>query len=223
MALITLHDVSLHFGGPKVFDGISFGIERGERVCLVGRNGTGKSTLLKIIAGEVVPDSGEVWLGDARIAQLPQEVPVGLFGTVREILESGLLHDGQTHEVDAILMKLRLDGEQQFEELSGGLKRRALLGRALASSPDLLLLDEPTNHLDIESIAWLEDFLFKSGVALLFVSHDRTFLKKLATRLIELDRGQLRSYPGDYDNFLLRRVERLESEEKSRKPRLTLM
>ena len=214
MSLVTLHDVHLHFGGPDIFDGASFGIERGERVCLVGRNGAGKSTLLKLVSGETAPDSGTIYRGETRLAVLPQDVPASTRGTVREVLESGLAPDGGAHQIESLLTKLRLDGAQNFEELSGGSKRRALLGRALASDPDLLLLDEPTNHLDIESIAWLEDFLLKSGVALLFVSHDRTFLKKLATRLVELDRGQLRSYPGDYDNFLLRRAERLEIEDK---------
>ncbi|WP_297527930.1 ATP-binding cassette domain-containing protein [Thiohalobacter sp.] len=252
MSLLTLRNVSLALGGPPLLDGADLNLEKGERVCLVGRNGAGKSTLLRIIAGELAPDSGERRVGDGvRIARLAQAVPEDLTGRVydrvadalgelaadlrdwhatsRRVAESGsddaLAHLARiqhrleagggwnhAHRIEAVLSRLRLDPDAEVAQLSGGLKRRVLLARALVTEPDLLLLDEPTNHLDIEAIRWLEDFLVEFRGALLFITHDRAFLRRLATRIVELDRGRLRSWPGDYDRFLERREEALAAE-----------
>jgi len=257
--MLTLKNITLRFGGPPLLDKVSLVVERGERVCVLGRNGEGKSTLLRVIAGTQVADDGELIRSPGmRIAEMPQDIPQTLAGTVRDVVASGLgaigtvladyhhlLHDiehapaekqealmaklGKLQSqldsgdgwsldarVEAIVTRLELPGDTLFDDLSGGYKRRALLGRALALEPDLLLLDEPTNHLDLDSIAWMEDFLKSWGGALLFITHDRAFLKALATRIVELDRGQLSSWPGDYDNYLRRREERLASEAKTR-------
>jgi ATP-binding cassette subfamily F protein uup len=221
MALLSLRDVRLTLGGPPLLDGVSLSIEEGERVCLLGRNGAGKSTLLKMIGGEVspdgarvTPDSGELALQKgARVAYLPQEVPEGMTGRVFDIV-SNTHPRPEEHEVNAVLMRLQLDGDAEFETLSGGLKRRVVLARALATGPDLLLLDEPTNHLDITSIAWLEEFLPRAVPSLLFVTHDRAFLQKLATRIVEIDRGKLSSWACDYNTYLERKAAQLEAEEK---------
>ena len=252
MALATLRDIHLAFGGPPLLDGVGFSIDKGERVCLIGRNGEGKSSLLKLMAGRFPPESGDLELRQGtRVAYLDQEVPAGTEGSVFEIVAQGLgdleelvkryheaghqveqdpsernlerlariqheleVVDGWRAEqrVEAVLSRLELDAEARFEALSGGLKRRVLLGRALAAEPDLLLLDEPTNHLDIEAIDWLEEFLKGFPGALLFVTHDRRFLRSLATRILELDRGGLTDWPGDYANYLRRREERLHAE-----------
>jgi len=247
VTLLALKNISLRFGGPALLDGVDFAIERGERVCLLGRNGEGKSTLLRIVTGQQQADDGEVMRSQGlRVAEMPQDVPKGLSGTVREVIASGagkvgaalaeyhhLLHDnpddldrlGQLQQVldnqngweldariDALVARLDLPADTDFNALSGGLKRRALLGRALALEPELLLLDEPTNHLDLDSIAWIENFLADWDGALLFITHDRAFLRRLATRIVELDRGRLTSWPGDYDNYLRRREERLHAE-----------
>ncbi len=215
MALLSLQEVRLAFCGPELLDGISLQIERGERVCLVGRNGAGKSTLLKVISGAISPDAGQCMRqSDAGIGFLEQEVPMGLEGTVFEVVSgepglNGLLK----HRVENILSRLRLDPEASFAGLSGGYKRRVLLARALVSEPDLLLLDEPTNHLDIESIEWLEKFLlldFRGAV--LFITHDRRFLQGLATRIIELDRGSISDWPGNYATYLERRQAELDAQ-----------
>ncbi|WP_020649037.1 ATP-binding cassette domain-containing protein [Solimonas variicoloris] len=247
MTLLALKNITLRFGGPPLLDGVNFAIERGERVCLLGRNGEGKSTLLRVITGQQHADDGEVIRTQGlRIAEMPQDVPKGLSGTVREIVTSGagavgaalaeyhhlLLHDPEQLDrlgklqhvldtqngwaldarIDGVVSRLGLPPDAAFESLSGGLKRRVLLGRALAAEPDLLLLDEPTNHLDVDAIAWIEDFLAAWEGALLFITHDRAFLRRLATRIVELDRGRLTSWPGDYDNYLRRREERLHAE-----------
>jgi ATP-binding cassette subfamily F protein uup len=214
MALLSLRDVRLTVGGPPLLDGVAFNIEEGERVCLLGRNGAGKSTLLKLIGGEIAPDGGDIALQKgARVAYLPQEVPEDMTGRVLDIVSS--THpQPQEHEVNAVLMRLQLDGDAEFETLSGGLKRRVVLARALATGPDLLLLDEPTNHLDITSIAWLEEFLPRAVPSLLFVTHDRAFLQKLATRIVEIDRGKLSSWACDYNTYLERKAAQLEAEEK---------
>ncbi|HEX8237168.1 MAG TPA: ATP-binding cassette domain-containing protein [Abditibacteriaceae bacterium] len=214
MALLSLRDVRLTLGGPPLLDGVALNIEEGERVCLLGRNGAGKSTLLKMIGGEISPDGGELALQKgARVAYLPQEVPEDMTGRVFDIVSS--THpQPQEHEVNAVLMRLQLDGDAEFEVLSGGLKRRVVLARALATGPDLLLLDEPTNHLDITSIAWLEEFLPRAVPSLLFVTHDRAFLQKMATRIVEIDRGKLSSWSCDYNTFLERKAAQLEAEEK---------
>ncbi len=215
MALVSFSDVSLRLGDLQLLDGATFSLQRGERACLIGRNGEGKSSLLRVLTGELAPQSGAVALGKGvRLARLPQEVPEGIEGRVRVVVEG----EGRSepHEIEAILNRLKLDGETLFESLSGGLKRRAFLGRLLAEQPDVLLLDEPTNHLDIESIGWLEEFLVRAGKTLLFVSHDRAFLRRLATRIVELDRGQLASFDCDYDTYLARKDALLEAEAQGR-------
>jgi len=222
MALLSLLDISLHFGGPAILENLNLQIDPGERVCLVGRNGAGKSTLMRVIAGESEPDTGDVFRpAGAVYTRLNQEVPAGISGPVREIVASGLRPLGAHEEewegdvrVDNLIDRLQLDPAAEFATLSGGLKRRALLGRALAGQPDLLLLDEPTNHLDLESILWLEEFLVESKLTILFVTHDRAFLRKLATRIIELDRGRLTNWNCDYETYLVRKQEVLEAEEK---------
>ncbi|GAB6042918.1 ATP-binding cassette ATPase Uup [Endothiovibrio diazotrophicus] len=250
MALITLRNVSVNFGGPPLLDGIELAIERGERLCLVGRNGAGKSTLMKVLTGEITADDGKIEQPQGlRVARLVQEVPHDTHGDTFDVVAAGLgeigaliteyhhishgladgtaeladlervqhrleAADGWTLEqrVETTLSKLSLDPDTPFEALSGGLKRRVLLARALVTAPDLLLLDEPTNHLDIDAIAWLEEFLLAWNGTLLFVTHDRMLLRKLATRIIELDRGRLTSWPGDYDTYLERKAAALDAE-----------
>ena len=253
MALISLQDISLSFGGDPLLDKINLQIEAGERVCLVGRNGTGKSTLMKLIAAEIVPDSGRLLRAEGiKIARLSQEIPQALNGSVYDVVVSGLgellgllaryhtatLELAHNHgedalaelaavseeieiagawqvqqRVDLVMTKLKLDSEAPVATLSGGLKRRVLLAQALVAGPDLLLLDEPTNHLDIEAIIWLEEFLLNSSQTLFFVTHDRKLLKKLATRIVDLEAGKATSWPGDYPNYLRRKAEMLHAEE----------
>ena len=222
MSLFSLLDVNLSFGGPAVLDKINFQVDPGERVCLLGRNGAGKSTLMSIIAGEMKPDSGDVFRQPGSLfTRLTQEVPTTLTGTVLEIVTSGLRPQGEHEEewerdvlVHDLIDHLQLSADAEFSTLSGGLKRRALLGRALAAKPDLLLLDEPTNHLDLESILWLEEFLLSEKITLFFVTHDRAFLRRLATRIVELDRGRLSGWACDYDTYLIRKEEVVAAEEK---------
>ncbi|EIM40248.1 MULTISPECIES: ATP-binding cassette domain-containing protein [Acinetobacter] len=253
MAYITLRDVQLAFGGPALLDGANFNLERGERVCLIGRNGEGKSTLLKLIEGSLLPDSGEVSLQNGiTISMLAQDVPMDS-GKVADIVADGageaseflrayheaseacvlgdmeacdrmgsLQHkmdqlDGWALEtkVNSILSKMGLDPDADLADLSGGRKRRVLLARALLTQPDVLLLDEPTNHLDVESIEWLEKFLLdQNNLTLLFISHDRSFVDSIATRIVELDRGTLRSYEGNYSRYLELKAQQMEAEEK---------
>ncbi len=224
-ALLNLLDVSLHFGGPAILEKINFQIETGERVCLLGRNGAGKSTLMKVIAGEMKPDTGDVFRPSGSLyMRLTQEVPTDLRGSVHDIVASGLRPNDDHHEedwvrdvrVEDLIAAIGLPPAKEFSELSGGLKRRALLARALAAQPDLLLLDEPTNHLDLESIEWLENFLLEKKPSLFFVTHDRAFLRKIATRIVELDRGRLAGWACDYDTYLVRKQDVLEAEEKQR-------
>ena len=257
MALITLRNVQIGFGGPALLENVSFSIESGDRVCLLGRNGTGKSTLMKIISQEIQPEDGEMVVSQgACVARLEQEVPGRFTGTVFEVVADGLGELGglvrRYHEISAaleaggdnnllqqlehaqheleavdgwsaeqrvetVISRLSLDPDLRFDQLSGGLKRRVMLARALVQEPDLLLLDEPTNHLDIASIDWLEEFLRSYGGTLLFVTHDRVFMQKLANRIIELDRGRLTDWPGDYANFLRRKDEMLHAEEMANK------
>ena len=221
MALFSLLDVTHAFGGPLLLDSVNFQVEAGERVCLVGRNGAGKSTLMKLIAGEIQPDRGQVFRQPgAHFTRLPQEVPGELAGTVHDLVAGGMRPD-ETHEeewerelrLEQLLEHLELPPRAEFAQLSGGLKRRVLLARALAGRPQLLLLDEPTNHLDLASILWLEEFLLAEPLPLLFVTHDRVFLRRLATRILELDRGRLTYWDCDYDTYLVRRDERLAAEE----------
>lgn len=219
MALIALQDVSLSFGALPLLDRVNLQIEAGERIGLLGRNGEGKSTMLKVLAGILPPDSGRLILQPGhKTGLLSQEVQPGLSGTVYDVVAGGLgesaaiqdaLETGDgwqaRQQISVVLTRLQLDAACQFADLSGGLKRRVMLARALVCAPDLLLLDEPTNHLDIESITWLEDFLLASARTLLFVTHDRLLLKKLASRILDLDRGCLTSWPGNYDRYLQRK------------------
>ncbi len=227
MALFSVHDVSLNLYGPQLLDQVSMQMEAGERVCLMGRNGQGKSTFLRLLAGEVQPDSGTVAFGQGvRVGILEQAVPQGVTGSVYATVCAGLEQDEQGAEagggghweshgdIVSVLNHLRLDPEADFSRLSGGMKRRAMLARALVRTPDLLLLDEPTNHLDMRSIAWLEEYLLRRVRALVFVTHDRAFLRRVATRIIELDRGKMADWSCDYDTFLERKQAQLDVEEK---------
>ncbi len=222
MALLSLLDINLSFGGPAVLENLNFQVDPGERVCLLGRNGAGKTTLMRVIAGEMQPDTGDVFRPNGAVyTRLTQEIPTDLKGSVHDIVYSGLRNNDDHHEedwerdvrVEDLIAHVALDPTAQFEALSGGLKRRVLLARALAGQPDLLLLDEPTNHLDLESILWLEDFLLSEKISLFFVTHDRAFLRRLATRIVELDRGRLASWACDYDTYLVRKEEVMLAEE----------
>lgn len=251
MALLSIRNLSLAFGGPPLLHDISLQVNKGERICLLGRNGMGKSTLLKLIAAELPPDSGTIERQQGlQIASLPQEVPRDLTGSVYAAIAAGLGEPGRLlsryrqlsvaveagnegmlpqlldiqHDLDRmsawalqprieqLLSQLKLDGDAPIAHLSGGMARRALLARALAGEPDILLLDEPTNHLDIDSIDWLENFLKRESLTLIFVTHDRAFLRALATRIIEIDRGRLYDFACDYPTFLLRKEELLHAE-----------
>jgi len=212
MALLSFRDIRVAFGGPPLLEGASLRIEPGDRICLLGRNGTGKSTLLKVVNGEIAPDEGEIVRQQGvNVALVPQEIPPGLSGTVREIVSGG---PGRTAE--KAISRLGLSPGADFGTLSGGMQRRVLIARALAREPDILLLDEPTNHLDIDGIAWLETFLLRDARTLLFVTHDRMFLGKVATRIVELDRGRLRDWACDYDTYLERRDADLAAESAQR-------
>lgn len=252
MALLSLKQVVVSYGGPNLLNKVDFQLDRGERVCLVGRNGAGKSTLMKLIAGDITADGGEVIGQNLKIARLEQEVSGSTEGSVFDVVAQGLgevapllieyhhvLHrletdyseavladlekaqhkleavDGWTVEqrVESVISRLSLNADSEFSALSGGMKRRVLLAQALVKDPDVLLLDEPTNHLDISSITWLEEFLKTYNGTVLFITHDRTFLQALATRIVQLDRGQLVSFPGDYRSYLERREALLAEEE----------
>jgi ATP-binding cassette subfamily F protein uup len=217
MALISAVDLRLAFGGRPLLEGASLQIEHGERVGLVGRNGEGKTTLLRVLSGDLVPDAGAVVLeSGARVALLEQRVPPELHGSVEDVIHAGSPNRAaEAHAVERVCSLLDLDPGDAAATLSGGQKRRALLGRALISEPDLLLLDEPTNHLDLASIEWLEGFLARFGGSLFFVTHDRAFLARLATRIVELDRGRLTSWACDYTTFLRRKEEARLAEERA--------
>jgi ATP-binding cassette subfamily F protein uup len=219
MALLQLNSVSLHYGRDYLLDGADLSIEKGERVALLGRNGSGKTSLLRLIAGEEGASAGDVLRAPGAVmTRLDQEVPKGVEGTVFSIVRGGIspTRHEEDWEIDVrledLLAEMELSSEAAFGSLSGGLKRRVLLARALAGQPDLLLLDEPTNHLDLSSILWLEDFLLRHPMSLLFVTHDRTFLRRLANRIVELDRGRLFGWACDYDTFLQRKAGVLEAE-----------
>jgi ATP-binding cassette subfamily F protein uup len=221
LPLVSLDHASIAFGHLPLLDDASLQIEAGERVSIIGRNGSGKSTLLQIIGGELAVDTGSLWRQPhLRSACLVQDVPLTTTRTVSEVVADGLAgltdHDGESwrreHKIDVILSKLQLQGDAVVDTLSGGWRRRVLLGRALVAEPDLLLLDEPTNHLDIDTIAWLEEFLAGYKGTVVFVTHDRAFLQRLATRIVEVDRGRLTSWPGDYATFVRRKDELLENE-----------
>lgn len=245
MSLLQLHRVDFSIGGPLLLAQVDFSLEPRERVCIVGRNGEGKSTLLKLIAGELVPDDGEVRRQNGLVvAKMAQEVPADTQGSLFEVVAAGLGELGQwlaryhqwlaegnlealgevqtkieaangwdlDRRVEQVLQQLKLPPERDFATLSGGMKRRVLLARALVCQPDVLLLDEPTNHLDIEAIDELERLLRQFEGSLIFITHDRSFLRALATRIVEIDRGQLSDWPGDYGNYLRRREERAHAE-----------
>ena len=252
MALVTLRDVSLAFGGPMLLEGVGLQVEKGERICLIGRNGTGKTTLLRLIHGEILPDRGKVTREPGlKTAMLPQEVPLDVRGSVYDVVASGhaenaaLLREyhrlsqalGERDDQDAlarlnetqhaletagawklhqqvrtVISRMGLEEPAPFGDLSAGLRRRVYLARALVSDPDLLLLDEPTNHLDIDAIVWMEDFLLRIAKTMLFVTHDRAFLKRLGSRIVELDRAMLVSFPGDYEGYVGRKEGMLENE-----------
>ncbi|WP_019592304.1 ATP-binding cassette domain-containing protein [Thioalkalivibrio sp. ALRh] len=255
MALLTLRDIHLAYGMAPLLDGLNLSLEPGERVAVAGRNGEGKSTLLKVIAGAIQPDSGEVVRQDGlATAYLTQELPPGVEGTVFDVVAEGLGEAGQLLErfhhlsqaaasgdaealekmgpvqarleaidgwslqnrVETTLSRLELDPEAGFAALSGGLKRRVWLARELVREPQLLLLDEPTNHLDVAAIRWLEEFLRGSGLTVVFISHDRQFMEQVATRILELDRGQVYEHPPSIEAFRTRQAERLEVEARQR-------
>ncbi|MDR1988825.1 MAG: ATP-binding cassette domain-containing protein, partial [Acidobacteriaceae bacterium] len=218
MPLISLEQVSIAFGHVPLLDRASLQIEPRERIAIIGRNGTGKSTLLRVVSGETPPDAGSVWRQPSlKIARLEQDVPLTDTRSVFDVVAEGVSgdHDEQwrvEHHVDLVLSRLRLDAATSVATLSGGWRRRVLLARALVSQPDVLLLDEPTNHLDIDAIAWLEEFLAEYPGSAIFVTHDRAFLQRLATRIVELDRGALTSWPGNYATFVRRKEEALANE-----------
>ena len=250
MTLLKLTDVSLAYGANPLLDGVSWQIARGERVCIIGRNGTGKSSMLALVKGSQLPDDGEIWRAPGlKIGELPQELPRADERTVFDVVAEGLsgvgqllaeyhhlsqniqgdadleklMHVQQALEakdgwrlqqlVDSTLSRLQLPADKTLAELSGGWRRRVLLAQALVSEPDLLLLDEPTNHLDIGAIAWLEEALTGFNGAVLFITHDRAFLQNLATRILELDRGRLIDWNGDYASFLVHKDQQLAAEE----------
>jgi ABC transport system ATP-binding/permease protein len=216
MALLSLKKVSLSYGGQPLLDEVELHIERGDRICLLGVNGAGKSSLLRIVAGESQPDSGELIRSPGlRVARLPQQVPSHLQGRVLDLVCPDLAGAGEGRqglEAQQILTRLQLDPTADFATLSGGTRRRVLLAKALLGAPDVVLLDEPTNHLDVDSIAWLETFLLRYCRTFLFVTHDRSFLRRLVSRVIELDRGALSDWDCDYDTFLRRKEESLQAE-----------
>ena len=249
MALVKFNSVSLAYGHVALLDHVDFQIDANERVCLVGRNGTGKSTLMQVLRGNVLPDDGEVWKQQGlRIAYLAQDVPADQSKSVFDVVTEGLEDVGSLlaeyhhvalelvenpnqplmdklaelqqaleaengwrmeQRVEEVITRLELPMDKPLSELSGGYKRRVMLAQALVTDPELLLLDEPTNHLDLAGIQWLEEFLLNWQGSLLFITHDRTFLQNLATRIVDLDRGVLTSWPGDYQNFLRKRDEQL--------------
>ncbi len=215
MALLSLKDVSLSFGGQPLLDHVEFHIERGDRVCLLGANGAGKSSMLRILAGETAPDEGQVIRSPGlRVTRLPQQVPSHLQGRTMDIVCPDTSDERHRQDARQILGRLDLDPDADFATLSGGTRRRVLLAQALLGEPDLVLLDEPTNHLDIDSIAWLETFLLRYCRTFLFVSHDRAFVRRLASRVVELDRGRISDWNCDYDTFLRRKDEALQAEAK---------
>ena len=222
MPLVTVRNLSLRFRGPPLLDDVTCHVEAGQRVGLLGRNGAGKTSLLRLLAGVIDPDAGTVeFAPGARVALLQQDVPQDVASRVREVVAAGLpaatAETAWEHEqaVTQLLTRMNLDGDADFQALSAGMKRRVLLARAVVGQPDLLLLDEPTNHLDIEAVEWLEAFLGRWRGTLMFVTHDRTFLRRMADRILEIDRGRIFDWSCDYDTFLVRKEEALAAEEKA--------
>lgn len=226
MALVSIDDLSIGFRGPPLLDSVSCQIEAGQRIGLLGRNGAGKTTFLRLLSGDEQPDQGQVRLPPgARVSLLRQDVPQNLSAIVFDVVAEGLATIEQSggdggddwksqNQVEQIISRMQLAADAGFDVLSSGMKRRVLLARALVSAPDLLLLDEPTNHLDIDAINWLEEFLGRWGATLVFVTHDRMFLGRMADRILEIDRGRLFDWSCDYDTFLQRKEAALEVEEK---------
>jgi ABC transport system ATP-binding/permease protein len=252
MAIVSFREVCASYGGPLLLENANLNIERGERICLLGRNGTGKSTLLKLITGEMEPVAGLIeFQRNLKVAGLKQEVPGSVDDIVFDVIATGVGEQGRLlreyHEIshriahsedtslverlselsghieaagawqinqkiETVLSMMSLDADEPFARLSAGLKRRVMLARSIVDMPDLLLLDEPTNHLDIDSIRWLEDYLIGSGVTMLFVTHDRSFLRRLSSRIIEIDRGRLLSFDCGYDEYLERKEQILKAE-----------
>jgi ATP-binding cassette subfamily F protein uup len=221
--LIRINEVTIRFIGPPLLDHVTCQIEPSQRIGLLGRNGSGKTTLMRMMCGDVAPDSGQCLLSlGVKVALLPQDVPRDLEGTVYDLVLHGLPPDDLTeshlwesqHRVEQLLSRMNLAADLDVQTLSSGMKRRVLLARALISEPDVLLLDEPTNHLDIDTIRWLEDVLLRWPATLVFVTHDRAFLRAVATRIIELDRGRLFDWSCDYETFLVRKEAALAAEEK---------
>jgi ABC transport system ATP-binding/permease protein len=224
MALVHLDDLTIGYRGPPLLDGVTRQVEAGQRIGLLGRNGSGKTTLLRMIAGQEQPDRGRcVVTPGTRVAYLSQEVPQDLSGDALTIVRQALDAAVAAHEVEdwkaderatRTLERMQIDATADIGAMSAGLKRRTLLARELVTEPDLLLLDEPTNHLDLAAISWLEEFLAAWPGTLMFVTHDRAFLRKLATRIWEIDRGRLFDWSCDYDTFLARKADALAAEEK---------
>jgi ABC transport system ATP-binding/permease protein len=255
MPLLTLKDVSLAYGNLSLLEKVNFNIASGERICLVGRNGTGKSTLFRVISDIIQPDEGEIWrMHTLKISYLEQEVPANTSQTIYETVSTGLGHIGQilveyhnlahamdqaidhtndisikkladlqqrievmdgwnlNQKIETVLSRLSLPEDKQIADCSGGIRRRTMLAQALVSEPDLLLLDEPTNHMDIKAINWLEEFLLAYQGALIFITHDRTFLQHLTTRIVELDRGNFVSFNGDFNYYIKKKDELLKEE-----------
>ena len=224
MALVQLDDLTIAFRGPPLLDGVTRQIETGQRIGLLGRNGCGKTTLLKMLAGHEQPDRGRCTVAPGtRVAYLSQEVPLDLAGDAWAVVRQALDAAVASHEIEGweadervkrTLARMQIDAHADLGAMSAGLKRRTLLARALVTEPHLLLLDEPTNHLDLAAIGWLEEFLAAWPGTLVFVTHDRAFLRKLSTRIWEIDRGRLFDWSCDYDTFLARKADALAAEEK---------
>ena len=227
MSLVTISELGIRFRGPALFENVSFRIEPGQRIGLLGRNGAGKTTLMKMLCGTVEPDAGSITFSPStRVAILSQEVPQDTTGEIQQIVAQGLaeasanssdepMEDWQIEiQVEQILSRMELEPTTPFESLSSGMKRRVLLAKALVTEPDLLLLDEPTNHLDIEAIKWLEAFLQKSRFAIMFVTHDRAFLRSMANRILEIELGRMFDWTCDYTTFLQRKEQAIATEEK---------
>ncbi|MCE9526386.1 MAG: ATP-binding cassette domain-containing protein [Planctomycetales bacterium] len=222
MSLVSVKDLRIGYRGPPLLDGVSCQIEPGQRIGLLGRNGSGKSTFMRILCGQIQPDEGQVVLAPGtKLSLLPQDVPREMPGTVSEVVAAGVPHLTSDHEtawkgeqrVERVLADMELPPDAECQSLSSGMKRRVLIAQAVVAAPDLLLLDEPTNHLDLAAIEWLEGFLARWGTTLMFVTHDRMFLRKLANRIFEIDRGRLFDWSCDYDTFLKRKEAALAAEE----------
>jgi len=253
MSLINLNNVTIGFGGPLLLDGVNLQVQAGERLCLLGRNGTGKTTLMRLINGDILPDSGTISRQQGFVSgMLTQDVPQQIAGTVFDVVLGGLGEKGNLpmefhhlsrqlseqggaeltakldrvqleleasggweiqRQAETVITRMNLDEDALFNDLSAGMKRRVLLARALVRQPDMLLLDEPTNHLDIDTVTWLEEFLVRSRITLIFVTHDRMLVRNLATRIIELDRGRLTKWECNYDTYLERKEAVLDAEQ----------